>query len=200
VIGARRPGPAGAADRQGDLSFPSRSREGQRKGKIKRSRGPKSRLPNPTGIRLEVPRLPRATEPDSLPKGIAGPRSGTFRGPPHCFGGGAGIYRRVRQSAPSRPFLKPLDRKPAFGSGPKQVAVKFSLEVDPTLAGCGLQPPPCHLIDDQTEHPSTYIFNHFLPKNKRPGNFFGRKIGGLRWAAHFSSRFKLQTPYLNDGG
>jgi hypothetical protein len=85
------------------------------RGKLKEAGDPDASFPG--GIHHKAPRLPRTTEPDSLPEGIAGPPSGTFHGPPSL------PRRRSRHLLPrpaisARPALgKTLDRRPALAQG-----------------------------------------------------------------------------------
>ena len=65
----------------------------------------------------------------------------------------------------------------AVGSGPKQVAVKFSPEGDPTLFR--VRPisrlPVTVFTGAQTDRPSNYYLSHLFRKHKGPVRFFYQK-------------------------
>jgi hypothetical protein len=107
-------------------------REGKTGPKTKRSRGSR-RLRSTRRLLCKSPASRCHGTFFTSPEGKgAGLSSGTPRGVPHCFSCKAGIYRRFRQSAPSRPFEN-FGSTAGSCSGPKQVTVKSRPEGDPAL-------------------------------------------------------------------
>jgi len=136
--------------------------------KLKEAGDPRSS--SPQGMNHRRPGFPGPRN-DSPPERSPGPCPESSVDRPRCFGGGAGIYRRVRQSAPGRPSKTPWIAGRLLAQGPKQVAEPSSPEADPTLPGCGLRPPSRHLVGAQAELPSIPILSMFFEKARARQTF-----------------------------
>ncbi len=140
-------------------------------GKIKRSRG--SQPPSWTEVSTEIPRLPQGHGTFFNLLARKSPEHRPERSVPVLTASAAkrGIYRRVRQSAPSQPLGSRVSGR-LFAQEPKQVAKKFSPEGDPTLeAACW--PYPRNLFSvSQPEPPSYFMIKHYGRKIKRIGKDF----------------------------
>ena len=130
---------------------------------------------------MEIPGLPRSTKPfaifQSLPVWKSPDKSsGTFRGLTHCFSCGAGIYRRCRQSAPSRPLG-------GFGSGRLLLGAEAG-RLDSVRRvtlypfwGAALGPSPRHLSGGRTERLGDHISNHHPGESKGEGEVLEKILG-----------------------
>ena len=157
------------------------SRGGKTGGMNEKKPGTQRGLLARRGITLEFPGFSRSRNLfQSIRWEVAEHLSGTFRGHLHCLGGRAGIYRRCRQSAPSRP-LRTLGSAAGSCSVPRQVAVKSSPEGDPALGrvrSVGRLPVTC-FTGAQTELGSNCILVTLGEKTRGQGNFW--KI--ILWAS-----------------
>jgi len=146
---------------------------------MKRSRGPGCLLTR-RGIHQEFPGFPGSRNLfQSSRREVAGHLSGTFRGLPHCFDGGAGIYHRFRQSAPGRPIYETFGSRASLWLRAKAGCreVQSGGRSNPYL-GAAHWPSPRNLPGVWPEPPSNHIINHPGEKNKGVReNFLGENLG-----------------------